>query len=295
MGVASGRTPALKGTLNIDVFRGKIRVRAWPSKRGTPKSEVVRQNNLKFKMANLLTKYLAAREQQVCREATHRTPLLPRDVMLMGMYGRFAYIVFQDGRRLYTMSMRSDVSESLDVITATPGQILIRGADWWEGTDLPSGGGGSAVLMKPDLRLDTGVNFGANAFALCGTVPDEAQSISGIALGVKAGVAGHVATAVIYQANAAGNPTNLVAQSTVPVALANQSIVRIPFDAPVGVVADQQLWIGFWLGGPGTVQLMATSIGRPVRWGGNPTAVMPAILGASNSAPAAANHPCWTW
>jgi hypothetical protein len=72
------------------------------------------------------------------RRAVEDTPLLPRDVLTAMMFNRFANAVLPDGRTLYPVTARNDVSQALDAITQTPNATLIRGAEFWEEYPLPS-------------------------------------------------------------------------------------------------------------------------------------------------------------
>ena len=63
----------------IDVYRGQIRIRKWPRKRGTPKSQQVRDQNDWFRFANNAAKNSPAVMQIDAMEAVVGTGLYPRD------------------------------------------------------------------------------------------------------------------------------------------------------------------------------------------------------------------------
>lgn len=116
----------------IDVCNGVERVRAWPKKRGrnlNPKTQA--QNDL-FRECSWAIKYLPGIVQRQCAAAVAGTPLLPRDLMMQILYGRLFAVKLPDGRRIYPMAARQDISESLDILGQVPGMILIRGEDFWE-------------------------------------------------------------------------------------------------------------------------------------------------------------------
>lgn len=85
-----------------------------------------------FREANILSKYLAAEQQIAAREAVKGTVLMPRDIMVMSLYGRLFQFKFPDGRKVSSMAARADVSDSIDVLAQTPGDLLVRGPQFWE-------------------------------------------------------------------------------------------------------------------------------------------------------------------
>jgi hypothetical protein len=52
--------------------------------------------------------------------------------MIALMYGRAIGITQPDGKVMYSMQARADVSRSLDVLGSTPGDTLTRGTQFWE-------------------------------------------------------------------------------------------------------------------------------------------------------------------
>lgn len=155
-GRALKRGPSLTGTVMIDTYRGSPRVRKWPRKRGTTVSAKTKEQMEWFRQANLLAKYAAPVEQKTALKATENSPLLPRDIQLMAMAGRIFMIELDDGRTIYPMAARRDVSASLDVLGQQPGDILFRGPEFWSpvpqaqaGYVLTSGGPGQAPAWAP--------------------------------------------------------------------------------------------------------------------------------------------------
>ena len=67
----------------VDTFRGQLRVRKWPKKRGTSKNPLVVRQNEWFRDMNRLLKFAAPRQQRVAIEATKRSGLYPRDLLMM--------------------------------------------------------------------------------------------------------------------------------------------------------------------------------------------------------------------
>ncbi len=81
----------------VDTFRGQIRVRKWPRKRGPPKSQVTRDQNTWFKQANDIAKRLEPTQQNLAIEMTKGTGLYPRDLLLRQQAGGIYEVSFEDG------------------------------------------------------------------------------------------------------------------------------------------------------------------------------------------------------
>lgn len=140
----------------IDVVRGVLRVRKWPRKRGKPKSESQRYWIDWFKQANLLAKYADAYTQVRAKEITAHTGMYPRDIILAAMRGRLYTWVDETGWRWYPVAAIQDISESLDVLGQTVGDILVRALDRWRpvvpgapGEVLTNMGAGAPAQWQP--------------------------------------------------------------------------------------------------------------------------------------------------
>jgi hypothetical protein len=66
----------------IDTWRGKLRVRKWPKKRGKPKSPATQFMNAWFRDAQQKMNYVDGRAMDFAISATRQTGLYPRDLML---------------------------------------------------------------------------------------------------------------------------------------------------------------------------------------------------------------------
>ncbi|PIQ24893.1 hypothetical protein COW64_17265 [bacterium (Candidatus Blackallbacteria) CG18_big_fil_WC_8_21_14_2_50_49_26] len=169
VGKGSNRGPSFKGRYLIYLQNGQIRIQRWPRKRKRKlHSKTIAQNKM-FRAAQWLTKYLDGSQMVIAAEATAGTPLLPRDIMTMLMYGRAFGLKFNDGKVFYTMAQRRDISESLDILGSEPGYILQRGADFWTAVPFSGGGGGSGVRYASNFSnmaiLETAAHATqANAF-----------------------------------------------------------------------------------------------------------------------------------
>lgn len=183
---AQGRKPKLGKTVMMDTCRGVLRVRKWPKPRGKPRNENEAYWQEWFREAQICAKYAPAQDIIAAREATKGTVWKPRDLQMKAMRGRMWTFITPDGRKIYSMAQRVDVSEGLDIISQVPGSMLVRGEMYWEylvpgpeGYVLTSRGenmlpywapvstsNGGGTLYKPPLLNDfpTWVNQG-NAIA----------------------------------------------------------------------------------------------------------------------------------
>lgn len=131
-GKAGVRRPSLRKLVMQDVSRGSERTRAWPRGRGKITDETTLHNMDMFRQAQWATKYWDPRLQYDAAQAVAGTPLLPRDLMTMMMFNRLASLKLDDGRELFPLVARKDVSESLDLLTNVPGSMIYRGPDLWQ-------------------------------------------------------------------------------------------------------------------------------------------------------------------
>jgi len=129
----------------VDTVRGVLRVRKWPRKRGKPTSAAQLFWIDWFKQANLLAKYASAYDSARAIAITAKSGMYPRDVILAAMRGRLYTWVDQDGWRWFPVAAIDDISESLDVLGQTVGDILVRAVDRWRP---PTPGALSDVLVN---------------------------------------------------------------------------------------------------------------------------------------------------
>jgi len=91
------RRPGLQGALVVDTTRGAPRVRAWPRKRGKPKS-VLQQDGVDwFKDATDKAKRADPEQIKIAMTMTKKTGLYPRDLLLMAMAGNLGPFERDDG------------------------------------------------------------------------------------------------------------------------------------------------------------------------------------------------------
>lgn len=103
--------------------------------------------------------------------ATQGTPLLPRDIVTTLLYNRVAYFELPNGEKLYPMMIASKVSEALDALSQTPGDILIRTPAGWAAIpyDPGTGGGEEIAQLAPrpsNVASSTNATKGTSFFAM---------------------------------------------------------------------------------------------------------------------------------
>lgn len=142
---ASGRRPSLRGILIQDVVFGTERTRKWPRKKPKRPTPAEKRTRDQFRTMQRATKYFAPRMYLDFMNMVEGTPLLPRDVMTMMLANRLFAFVTEQGKVLWPMPARIDVSEALDTINNEPGKSLIRGEQGWE-EYIPGQGGGYRLI-----------------------------------------------------------------------------------------------------------------------------------------------------
>lgn len=91
------RTPSLRGSLTRYYSNGQWLVRAWPRKRGTPKSLKVRNQNNWFREAVQLAKRVPASHIELSKQQALDSGLYPKDPLMSAMAGNLYELVLEDG------------------------------------------------------------------------------------------------------------------------------------------------------------------------------------------------------
>lgn len=94
--------PALHGRLMVDTINGRVRVRAWPRKRGPNLPEQVRINVERFTAAQRLSKEVKGVIFNRFIEATKGTGLYPRDLFTKMVLNPPIELIMLDGRVIRT-------------------------------------------------------------------------------------------------------------------------------------------------------------------------------------------------
>lgn len=139
------RSTALAG--NAVVMRNRAGVtigRAWPKPR---KTFTAKQRNAMaaFKEAAIAIKQMDSNQIAQSYALSAGTQLLPRDLLMQSLYGRTGYYVLNDGRRIYSMAARQDISEFLDGLGHDKGSVMARDGLFW--TPIPPGSPGQVLMM----------------------------------------------------------------------------------------------------------------------------------------------------
>lgn len=150
----SGRRPTLGKTVMMDTSGGRQRVRRWPRKRATTRSKEQRELEEKFRQTQKAMNFVAPGQYLWFVNQVKDSPLLPRDVFTMQTAARLFAFILPNGRILWPMVARTEVSEALDVLSAVPGDTLIRTEQGWVGTS--GGGGGGAAFNFHFMELQGG-------------------------------------------------------------------------------------------------------------------------------------------
>jgi hypothetical protein len=145
------KAPSLRGNVYVSTWRGIAILKKWPKKRKNIRPLVNQEQEDWFRQANILTKYIDPEMQITARNAVKGTPLYPRDVQVALMAGRLLGLNLGAEGKLYSMAVKNQVSESLDVITQTVGGLLVRKSDGWD--ILPQGTTGQVLTSKGPGQL----------------------------------------------------------------------------------------------------------------------------------------------
>lgn len=128
----AGRRPTLRRGIMVDLVNGKIRVRKWPRPKGRRRTKAQRKLENDFALAQRASKYIAPQIAASAITETGSSPLLPRDLTTMWFYNRMYAFQTEDGKVIFPMPARNDVSASLDTLSQTSGDMLIRRDQFWE-------------------------------------------------------------------------------------------------------------------------------------------------------------------
>lgn len=262
-GPSGSKGQSLDRNLMIDAARGQIRVRAWPKKRGKPKSPVTIEQNNWFRDCLALIKRLEPGFMERMYTYTKGTPLLPRDLAMMIIAGRFCYFKMADGTRMFSEVVMVEVSEALDVISQAPGSIMIRGEEVWSyflvgdpGFLLAAGAAGENPVWIPppesgavdrygwtNLQPKTGSTFALNNFGGLVYVMPKTAEVESILWRVRTANAASKITPAIYAIDETGNLGALLASGPqVTGVTAGENI--FPLTAPLGLAAGQMIAFG---------------------------------------------------
>lgn len=212
---AGGRAPSYRGSLMIDVVRGQVRIRKWPRPRGNNRPEIQKWWSEWLRQAMLLMKFAPPREIQLWRDAIAGTPVKLSDIYLASMRGTLWVLEGPDGTQYWPEQAIEKVSQSLDLITAQPGGMIVRGNQQWQGIEPPASI--NEVLIASNDELPQWMSLAAAGIATAPIGATATRSTTQV-------MARNTFTPVAFTAAQeepsgsgiwdAGNPTRLVAAVT---------------------------------------------------------------------------------
>lgn len=136
------RFPGITGRLIVDTYRGQVRVRSWPKKRGPKGSKRQLAWRKWFSNANELTKYAPVQQWNAAIKGAKGTGLYPRDMMIKAMGSGFFDGITEDG---VLMRKRWDFKVP----------IMFQGASAHRDTPLNVIGGSFVTVQWPLPDIDT--------------------------------------------------------------------------------------------------------------------------------------------
>ena len=255
--------PSFKKGLVFRVNQGSLFAQMWPRKRGKPTHPVTKEQNAWFREANLLAKYASGGQQWIAIRITKNGPWYPRDLLMSAMAGRLFERLEIDGQTWFSVAVREDISENLDIVAGKiEGTILVRDAEVWRGlvpgllgqvlasggpSALPAWGpGGVAAGLIFDQNMPS-VGFSGAPFASKGYlfVASRAFTMHGSGTNVNA-TSGHTYRATLAKVSGANAITSIEAQSAPFVAGAGGSTwLQGLFTAPAVLVSGQRYFVGW--------------------------------------------------
>lgn len=128
--------PGLAGRVMVDTWRGKVRVRAWPKKRGRSSSEAVQRQNDWFRAATRLAARAPGSQMASAISITRNSGLYPKDLLMRMMAGNIGPIPTGDGRVMTKATKRIE-------------PVSFQGARLQIATPLALAAGGFVILTWP--------------------------------------------------------------------------------------------------------------------------------------------------
>lgn len=127
---------ALKGVGYSQVREHRTVFAKWPRKPLTPPSEAQLHARALIKSAALICTIIDANQMNFSAMVAENTQLLPRDLMIIQLFGRAFRFLRPDGKVIFSMAARRDVSELLDAIGQLKGMMLFKGDDLWQALEV---------------------------------------------------------------------------------------------------------------------------------------------------------------
>lgn len=142
------RGASLRGAYYTTLTPHGLTIRSWPKPQPRPRTERERVARDNIATATRVSIYIDALFQEFSRELSKRTTLLPRDMLIIGLFGRVGVVTHKSGTKVFSMAAVQDVSDLLDAIAQLKGDIIFRGSNWWQ--RLPAGQPGQVLAVSGD-------------------------------------------------------------------------------------------------------------------------------------------------
>lgn len=290
--------PSLRGLVVEDISNGQQRIRKWPRKRGKKVHPVNRYWIEWFKDVQAHTKRLDAKTYAEIEEATRGTPLLPRDIMTMMARGRLFAFERPDGKVIFHVAQRDDISNSLDAIGQEVGFVLQRLPEGWRQVPVSSlgiAGGGdlSGLAVPPTLNPLNTAGVPGNYIYVRPYVVQADATIYAIRTWCRTARATSKIRPVIFTANGQGNAAGLI--ETGPFLTGHGTgLIDLPLNSPVDVIAGDVVAVGMHNRAGTNFDLASVATGITERFLNNADTV-PTSPTWANGNFNAANFWCRTW
>lgn len=127
---------------------GRTYVKSWPKPSINRRTDAQLFEQWLFQQACIAMKRMDPAFINYARDWSRGTPMLPRDSLMAAVYGKGPPLFFPDGRRLNNMATAVNISDLMDNMSYTRGDMLYRGQNIWKG--LPIGLPGQYLRVATD-------------------------------------------------------------------------------------------------------------------------------------------------
>lgn len=212
-----------------------------------------------FKGASVNVAYMSTSQQLTARLLAERSTFAVRDYLTRCIFARMFRVPRPDGKVYYAMVARNDVSQLLEPLGQTKGDMLWRGENWWQSIPWGSLGqvltivnedeppewrepqvGGDGMRLSTTLTLLTTSDTTASAFKGFVHTPEYDILVGAIWLrhASAAGIVLKAMVATVDNENASGTLSDVhLSPAHTIVAGGNDKWTRVAFDTPIAVAA----------------------------------------------------------
>jgi hypothetical protein len=147
------KLPSHRGALVIDTVRGRIRVRRWP-RRATPQQRRASAPWSKWlRIQTALYNLLPAEFKAQLQEQARGWPWMPRDLWIAAQRGTLWLLETADGITIYPLQFMEKVSQALDALGQSAGDLLARGPTLWQRVPIGTPGQVLTVQGTPPMPV----------------------------------------------------------------------------------------------------------------------------------------------